>query len=62
MPEEAGVDSTPVYIETTRALFVIWKNPEANNIDIYSPLGISVYANAVDTLQQLDEGLRQPGA
>lgn len=55
LPEEAGVDSTPVYIETTRALFVIWKNPEANNIDIYSPLGISIYANAVDTLQQLDE-------
>jgi A118 family predicted phage portal protein len=35
-------------------LFEAWKNPEANNIDIASPLGISVFANAVDTMQQID--------
>lgn len=55
LPDEAGIDSEPVIIKTTRPLFVIWKNPEANNIDMYSPLGISLYANAVDTIQQLDK-------
>ena len=35
-------------------LFSEWRNPEANNIDLDSPLGISVFANAVDTAQQLD--------
>ena len=36
-------------------LFQEWKVPEANNIDHYSPLGISIYANATDTLRQIDE-------
>lgn len=35
-------------------LFQSWKNPEANNIDLNSPLGISIFANGVDTAQQLD--------
>lgn len=52
---EAGIDEQPVYFETTRPLFVIWKNPEANNLDLYSPLGISIFANGVDTIRQLDE-------
>ena len=55
LADEAGIDETPVYIATNRPLFVIWKNPEANNIDLYSPLGISIFANAVDTIRQLDE-------
>lgn len=36
-------------------LFEAWKNPETNNIDLYSPLGISIFANATDTIQQLDK-------
>lgn len=52
---EAGIDEQPVFIATTRPLFVCWKNPEANNINLYSPLGISIYANGVDTIRQLDE-------
>lgn len=55
MATEAGIDEQPVFIATTRPLFVIWKNPEANNIDLYSPLGISIFANGVDTIRQLDE-------
>lgn len=37
-----------------RALFAYIRNPEANNIEPESPLGISLYANALDTLQSLD--------
>jgi A118 family predicted phage portal protein len=55
LADEAGVDETPTFIATTRPLFVIWRNPESNNIDLYSPLGISIYANAIDTIRQLDE-------
>ena len=35
-------------------LFEAWRNPEANNIDLNSPLGISIFGNAIDTIQQLD--------
>lgn len=52
---DAGIDEQPLFVETTMPLFCIWKNPEANNINLYSPLGISIYANAVDTLRQIDE-------
>lgn len=52
---EAGIDETATFIATSRPLFQIWKNPEANNINLYSPLGISIFANAVDTLRQIDE-------
>lgn len=55
MATEAGIDEQPVYFATSRPLFVIWRNPEANNIDLYSPLGISIFANGVDTIRQLDE-------
>jgi len=37
-----------------RKIFEAFKNPETNNLDLYSPLGISIFANAVDTIQQLD--------
>jgi A118 family predicted phage portal protein len=52
-PERAGVSG--VSVDVPVKLFEAWKNPEANNIDVYSPLGISIYANALDTLRQLDE-------
>ncbi|MFB4164796.1 phage portal protein [Alteribacillus sp. JSM 102045] len=38
----------------SRPLFVYVKPNIANNFDTQSPLGISVYANALDTLQALD--------
>jgi A118 family predicted phage portal protein len=44
--------STALIID--RPPFVYIKTPEANNIAISSPLGISCYANAVDTLEALD--------
>lgn len=36
------------------SLFSYYRTPEANNIDDNSPLGISVYANALETLHALD--------
>jgi A118 family predicted phage portal protein len=38
----------------SRPLFVYFKPNIANNIDTQSPLGISLYANALDTLKELD--------
>jgi len=41
-------------IDSTVPMFVYITNPEANNIDPESPLGISLFANAIDTIQALD--------
>lgn len=40
------------YIE--KSLFSYFRTPTANNIDDNSPLGISIYANAMETLHALD--------
>lgn len=37
-----------------RPLFVYFKPNTANNIDTKSPLGVSIYANALDTMRVLD--------
>jgi A118 family predicted phage portal protein len=38
----------------TAGLFAVFKPAAANNFDLDSPLGVSVYASAVDTLKALD--------
>lgn len=38
----------------SRPLFVYFRPNIANNIDLSSPLGVSIFANALDTLQALD--------
>ena len=43
-----------VFVPTDLPLFAYIANPEANNIDPESPLGISVYQNALDTIQAMD--------
>lgn len=43
---------TPVPVE--EELFSYWRTPIANNVDDNSPLGVSVYANALETLHALD--------
>lgn len=44
-----------VYIENlSRPTFKYFKPNTANNLDIGSPLGISIYANALDTLKSID--------
>lgn len=52
-PDRAGI--TEAEWTSPVKLFDAWKNPETNNIDLYSPLGISIFANATDTIQQLDK-------
>lgn len=37
-----------------KSLFSYFRTPTANNLDDNSPLGISIYANAMDTLHALD--------
>lgn len=37
-----------------RSLFVYFKPNTANNIDLDSPLGVSIFANALDTIHALD--------
>lgn len=42
------------YTESPLPWFQIYKPNIANNLDINSPMGISIYANALDTLQGVD--------
>lgn len=42
------------FFTTDNALFVYIKPNEANNKDITSPLGVSIYENAKDTIRMLD--------
>ncbi len=41
-------------VEVTRPLFQYIRNPEANNLIDDTPIGISVFANAADTIESLD--------
>ena len=41
-------------IPVEESLFCYWRTPIANNLDDNSPLGMSVYGNALDTLRALD--------
>ena len=43
-----------VTIDTEQSLFTYFRTPYANNIDDNSPLGISIYANAMETLHAID--------
>ncbi|MGI0534951.1 phage portal protein [Bacillus pfraonensis] len=48
LEEEVGIK------DISRPIFVYFKPNTANNLDLYSPLGISIYANALSTLKSLD--------
>ncbi len=41
-------------LHTGDALFTYWRTPIANNLDDDSPLGVSIYGNALETLRALD--------
>jgi A118 family predicted phage portal protein len=43
-----------VTVETEKSLFTYFRTPDANNLDDNSPLGISIYANAMETLHAID--------
>jgi A118 family predicted phage portal protein len=38
-----------------KPLFAVYRNPVANSIDLSSPMGISVYAHAVDLIQEAND-------
>ena len=44
-----------VYENVQRPLFAIFQTPDSNNIDPTSPLGVSVFADAVDFIRDADE-------
>lgn len=48
------IEEAEVFVSTTEPMFVYIRNPEENNFDVGSPLGISMYANALDTMESLD--------
>lgn len=54
LPVAWGDLQESVFVPTEYPLFAYIPNPEANNIDPESPLGISIYQNALDTIQALD--------
>ena len=41
-------------VPVEESLFSYWRTPIANNLDDNSPLGMSIYGNALDTLRSLD--------
>ena len=41
-------------LPVSKSLFSYFRTPTANNLDDNSPLGVSIYANAMDTLHALD--------
>ena len=55
VPEWAGMDEELSLNNIEKPLFVYFKMPFANNIDPSSPLGVSIYAKAVNTIKDLDE-------
>lgn len=54
VPDWAGIPSENYIYDLERPLFVYWKMPFANSVDDTSPLGVSVYAKAAETIEQFD--------
>ena len=48
------LDETATVDGVEKSLFSYFRTPTANNIDDNSPLGVSIYANAMETLHALD--------
>ena len=55
VPQWADVLPEKVYENVQRPLFAIFQTPDSNNIDPTSPLGVSVFADAVDYIRDADE-------
>lgn len=54
VPEWAGLQPVTEWKGVDRVFFAYFKMPQANTIDMYSPLGCSGYARAVDLIRQAD--------
>lgn len=55
IPEWASLEEDVTIQNVKQPLFSYFKTPSANNIDDTSPLGVSVYARAVDDIRNADE-------
>ena len=55
VPEWADIAPNAEITDIDRPLFAYFRIPLANNKDRFSPLGVSVFANAVHTIPQADE-------
>ncbi len=54
IPEWAGLVEEATLAGATKPLFSYFKMPQANIVDSDSPLGVSVYARAVDMIKEAD--------
>lgn len=54
VPEWAGIEPETTIAGVDRLLFAYFRMPEANTVDMYSPLGISGYERAVGLIRQAD--------
>lgn len=55
VPEWANIEPVVVIENIDTLLFAYFKMPEANTIDLNSPLGVSGFAKAVDLIRNADE-------
>lgn len=55
VPEWSGLVREITFTNVEKPLFSYFRVPSANDIDLDSPLGVSVYARAVDLIRQADE-------
>lgn len=55
VPEWAGIAPSASIANVDRPLFAYFRVPQANRQDRHSPLGTSVYAEAVDSIRDADE-------
>lgn len=54
VPEWADIQPTTEINDADRLLFAYFKMPEANTIDIYSPLGVSGFDKAISLIEDAD--------
>lgn len=55
VPEWAGITLEITFSNVDRPLFAYFRVPFPNDIDLDSPLGVSVYSNAANLIRQADE-------
>jgi A118 family predicted phage portal protein len=55
VPEWSGIQPSVTIQNVTKPLFAYFRIPQANKQDRHSPLGVSVFAEATDTIRDLDE-------
>lgn len=55
VPEWSGIKPSVTIENVDRPLFAYFRIPQANKVDRHSPLGVSVFAEAVDTIRDADK-------